>query len=412
MVNDKEQVVKKTKSTSSKQSWLNRNVFGMALTSFFSDAGHEAATSILPMFLASIGAPAAALGAIEGVADAISSFVKLASGWISDRIGKRKLIVVSGYALTGLSTGLFALAQSWPFVLITRSIGWFGRGIRGPARDAMLVESVPSKFRGRAFGFHRAGDTLGAIVGPALALSLITLFAGKEATTTTYRQIFLITMIPGILSALSFAVLVKEGLHSSPQRVGLFKSIHLLPGNFKRFLIGVGIFGAGDFAHSLLILRAVQILTPQIGAVQAGQVALILYIIHNVFYTGMSYPVGALADRIGKRGLLAASYALAAVMALGWIFTGPSIPVLIGLFAIGGTFVAAEEVLEGAMSADLLANVGRGTGYGVLATVNGLGDFLSSVIVGLLWTAVAPAAGFVYSAVLFSAGAIMVYRLR
>ena len=411
-MNNKEQSKKKTKSASTTQSWLNRNVFGMALTSFFSDAGHEAATSILPMFLASIGAPAAALGAIEGVADAISSFVKLASGWISDRIGKRKLIVVSGYALTGLSTGLFALAQSWPFVLITRSIGWFGRGIRGPARDAMLVESVPSKFRGRAFGFHRAGDTLGAIVGPALALFLITLFAGKEATTTTYRQIFLITMIPGILSALSFAVLVKEGLHSSPQRVGLFKSIHLLPGNFKRFLIGVGIFGAGDFAHSLLILRAVQILTPQIGAVQAGQVALILYIIHNVFYTGMSYPVGALADRIGKRGLLAASYALAAVMALGWIFTGPSIPVLIGLFAIGGTFVAAEEVLEGAMSADLLADVGRGTGYGVLATVNGLGDFLSSVIVGLLWTTVAPSAGFVYSAVLFSVGAIMVYRLR
>jgi MFS family permease len=141
-------------------------------------------------------------------------------------------------------------------------------------------------------------------------------------------------------------------------------------------------------------------------------VALILYIIQNLFYAGMSYPIGALADRIGKRGLLAAGYGLAAVMAVGWIFTGPSIPILALLFALGGTFIATEDALEGALSADLLAEEGRGTGYGVLATVNGLGDFLSSAIVGLLWTTISPAAGFVYSAVLFTAGAMIVYRPR
>jgi MFS family permease len=124
------------------EKWLNRNVVGMALASFFSDAGHEAATSILPLFLIAIGAPAAALGTIEGVADAISSFVKLGSGWFSDRVGRRKPIAVLGYVLTGLSTGLFALANAWPFVLLTRAIGWFGRGIRGPVRDAMLAESL------------------------------------------------------------------------------------------------------------------------------------------------------------------------------------------------------------------------------------------------------------------------------
>jgi len=158
--------------------WLNRDVVGMALASFFSDAGHEAATSILPLFLVSIGAPPAALGAIEGVADAASSFVKLGAGWFSDRIGQRKPIAVAGYALTGLTTGLFALATAWPHVLLARAAGWFGRGIRGPVRDAMLSESVTPEARGKAFGFHRAGDTLGAIAGPVIALALLSLLAG------------------------------------------------------------------------------------------------------------------------------------------------------------------------------------------------------------------------------------------
>lgn len=134
---------------SPQKGWLNRNVIGMTLSSFFSDAGHEMATAILPLFLVSIGAPAAALGIIEGVADAVSSFAKLGAGWFSDRVGRRKPIAVTGYLLTGLTTGLFALAASWPHVLLARMAGWFGRGIRGPVRDAMLVESVTPETRGR-----------------------------------------------------------------------------------------------------------------------------------------------------------------------------------------------------------------------------------------------------------------------
>ncbi len=316
---DKEKVIQKQPQPG----WLNRNVVGMALSSFFSDAGHEAATAILPLFLISIGAPAAALGVIEGVADAVSSFVKLASGWFSDRIGRRKPIAVTGYLLTGLSTGLFALAQTWPFVLVIRAVGWFGRGIRGPVRDAMLAESVAPEARGRAFGFHRAGDTLGAITGPVLALALVTLLAGREATQITYRQIFWITLIPGVLSAVSFALFVKEHARPANHQMNLFKTIHSLPLRFKLFLVGVGIFGAGDFAHSLLTLRAAQMLTPIEGAARAGQIAIGLYIVHNILYSGMSYPIGALADRIGKRGLLAAGYLLAAVMGLGWILADP-----------------------------------------------------------------------------------------
>ena len=412
MSNTTHELADKATPARASDGWLNRNVAGMALASFFSDAGHEAATSILPLFLVSIGAPPAALGAIEGVADAVSSFIKLGAGWFSDRIGRRKPIAVAGYALTGLTTGLFALATAWPHVLLARAAGWFGRGIRGPVRDAMLSESVTPETRGRAFGFHRAGDTLGAIVGPAFALALLSLLAGREATAVTYRQNFWITLIPGLLSTLSFALFVKERARLANHAANLFKTIGGLPTRFKLFLIGVGIFGAGDFAHSLLTLRAAQMLTPEMGAARAGQIALALYVLHNVLYAGMSFPIGALADRIGKRGLLAVGYGVAALMGIGWIVAVPSVWMLGLLFALGGTFIAAEDALEGVLAADLLPEDVRGTGYGVLATVNGLGDFLSSVVVGALWTAVNPAAGFAYATALFFIGAIVIYRVR
>jgi MFS family permease len=243
-------------------------------------------------------------------------------------------------------------------------------------------------------------------------LGLIILLAGHEATEVTYRQIFWITLIPGLLSALSFAFLVTERARKVMHNGNLFKSISDLPRRFKVFLVGVGIFGAGDFAHSLLTLRAVQMLTPSMGASRAGQVAVALYVLHNIFYAGMSYPIGALADRIGKRGLLALGYGLAALMGVGWIVAVPSVWILGLLFALGGTFIAAEDALEGALAADLLPEDVRGTGYGVLATVNGLGDFLSSIIVGMLWAAFIPAIGFIYASVLFAIGAIVIYRLR
>lgn len=237
--------------TSKKVRWLNRSILGMALSSLFSDAGHEMATAILPLFLISLGAPASALGIIEGVADATSSFAKLGAGWFSDRIGKRKPIAVTGYLLTGLTTGLFALAVTWPQVLLIRSAGWFGRGIRGPVRDAMLAESVIPEARGRAFGFHRMGDTLGAVLGPALALVALSMLATQVAVEEAYRQIFLISLIPGILSALSFFLLVKE----QPRRPSIksfVASIQSMPMNFRLFLIGVGVFGIGDFAQTYL----------------------------------------------------------------------------------------------------------------------------------------------------------------
>jgi MFS family permease len=388
----------------SRTAWLTRDVLGMSLTSFFSDLGHEMATAILPLFIISIGAPPAALGAIEGVADALSSFIKLGAGWASDKVGRRKPIAVAGYLLTGLTTGAFALATTWPHVLIARSIGWLGRGIRGPVRDAMLADAVPPEARGRAFGFHRMGDTLGAVLGPALAFVLLGAF--------NYRALFVLTLIPGVLSALTFAAFVRERANAPIKGGNFLGMVNGLPTKFKLFLIGVGLFGAGDFAHSLLTLRAAQMLTPSLGAAQAGHIAIALYVLHNILYAGMSYPVGALADRFGKRGLLALGYLIAAVMGLGWMVAIPQVAYLSLLFALGGTFIAAEDALESAVAADLLPAEIRGTGYGVLATVNGLGDFISSLAVGALWTAVNPAAGFAYAVVLSVIGAVVVFWVR
>lgn len=393
--------------------WLNRSVVGMAVASFFSDAGHEMATAILPLFLISIGAPPAALGIIEGLADATASFVKMWAGWLSDRLERRKRIAVIGYTLTGITTGMFALATAWPFVLVARMAGWFGRGMRGPVRDAMLAESVAPAARGRAFGFHRAGDTLGAVVGPVIAVTLISLLgAGGDRLEAAYRDIFWISLVPGLFAALSFVLLVHERRRPAPSATNLFRAVGNLPRRFKLFLVGVAIFGAGDFAHSLLILRATDLLEPSLGPTQAGQLAVGLYVLHNVLYAGMSLPIGTVADRIGKRILLVAGYAAAALMGLGWIVVTPSIAWLALLFALGGIFIAAEDTLEGALAADLLPEPVRGTGYGVLATVNGIGDFASSIVVGALWTGVSPAAGFAYASLLFGLGAIVIYRLR
>jgi len=192
--------------------WLNRNTIGMSLTSFLNDACHEMATAILPGFLSTIGAPPSALGIIEGTSDAVSSFLKLGAGWISDKFGHRKILVTLGYFLTGISTALFALAQTWHLVFTGRILGWFGRGIRGPIRDAMLTDSVDEKNRGKAFGFHRAGDTLGGIVGPIIGIWLLSIwqpFAGDDPSKP-FRNVFLVTLIPGILSVLTFAILITD----------------------------------------------------------------------------------------------------------------------------------------------------------------------------------------------------------
>jgi MFS family permease len=397
--------------------WLNRNVVGMTVTSFLSDLGHEMATSILPAFLAMLGAPPAALGAIEGIADATSSFVKLGTGWMSDRLGHRKAVTVGGYALTGVSQAIFAFANGWGLVLVGRVVGWFGRGIKGPLRSAMMADSVPASVRGKAIGFHRAGDTLGAVVGPLLAVLLLPFLHARLGSDAghTLRAVFLLTAIPGLAAAAVFALVVQEKRRPPNHTLRFWAAVSSLPTRLRRAMVGVGLFGSGDFSHTLMILAAIQLLTPSLGTVKASAVAGLLYVLHNSTYALSPFPVGALSDRMGRRPLLSAGYLLGAAVsvALGVMLTqGKGGWIALGIvFALGGAMLGIKDTLEDAIVADFADAGLRGTAYGVLGTVNGVGDLVSSVVVGALWT-LHPLWGFGYAAVMMAVGAIVVMRVK
>lgn len=388
-------------------SWISRDVIGLALNRFLSDFGHEAGTAILPLFLAVIGAPAVALGAIEAVSDGLSSFSKLFGGWLGDRVRRRRPWAALGYAVTGVSTGMYALASAWPAILATRAVGWAGRGFRSPLHDAMLTDVVPPGARGRAFGLDEAADTAGAIAGPLAALAIVGAVSQSHSSLAAYRLTFVLAAIPGLLSAACILLLVRENTTRAVNMRSFRGSLAALPAPFRRYVLGIGIFGAGDFSHTLLILYAAQTLAAGRTQHQADSIVIQLYAFHNVLYAAGAYPVGALADRIGKRGLLVGAYVLAVVMNALLIGTPSSVVSLAIIFAIGGAVYASQQSLERAIAADLVPVEVRSTGFGVLATVNGIGDFVSSLVVGVLWSAFSPAAGFAYSMVMTLLGAVM-----
>ncbi len=398
-----------------KPEWLNRNVMGMTITSFLSDACYEMVLAILPGFLPVVGIAAAALGWIEGISDAFSSFLKLGAGWYSDRIGHRKTMVTLGYLFTGTGLSLFAWAWSWPLILAGRMVSWFGKGIRGSLRDAMLSESVAPEVRGKAFGFHRAGDTLGAIVGPLTGVLLLSLLP-HNPPDTPFRHIFLLSLIPGLAAPTAFALLVRETRRKAQTRVTIWRAVRDLPRPYAKFLTGVGIFGSGDFSPTLLILAASVLLAPEFGRVHAAQLAALFYVLRNFVYAAASYPIGALSDRMPKRFLLAGGYGLAGLVSLatGAMFlTGSGKVFVLGaIFVMAGVFAAAQDTLEGAIPPDFVADNVRGTAYGLLGAVNGVGDLIASAMVGTVWSLISPAAAFGAAAMLMLSGSIVMVTTR
>ena len=392
--------------------WKNRNVIGMTITSFCADVGYEMVSAVLPGFLSSIGVAAAALGWIEGAADALSSFVKMIAGAWSDRVGHRKPAVALGYFLSGTALAVFAAATSWPLVLAGRLAAWFGKGIRGPLRDAMLSESSPPEVRGRVFGMHRAGDTAGAVVGPLIGVWLLARLP-RPNPSAPFRTIFLLSLIPGLISFAAMLFLVKEKRGPLGQVKRLWGALRELPKPYTRFLAGVAVFGAGDFAPTLLVLAAAQLLTPEHGVVRAGELAALFYVVRNVTYAAAAFPAGALGDRMNKQKLLAAGYALGALTALAaaalfaWRITG--LAAIGAVFALAGIYIGMEDTLEGAIPADLVRPEQRGTAYGLMGAVNGVGDWIASALVGTVWTFVSPVTAFVSAGVLMAAGAGWVY---
>jgi MFS family permease len=396
------------------KSWLNRNVWGMTITSLLSDASHEMVMAVLPGFLPLIHVAAAALGWIEGASDAFSSFLKLFAGWYSDKIGHRKLMIVIGQFFTGAGLSLFAFAGGWGMILLGRVVSWFGRGLRGTLRDAMLTESVPPEFRGRAFGFHRTGDTIGAVIGPVMGVVLLS-WLPRQIPDAPFRTIFLLSLIPGLAAPLAFLIMVKETRRQPKPWLNFMKSVGELPPAFRRMLMAVGLFGSGDFSPSLLILAAATLLRPEYGAVRAAQIGAMLYVVRNIVYAAASYPIGWLADRRRKAPLLAAGYFFGAVTAglaaLMFRSGSSSIVALTAIFVVAGIFAAAQDTLEKAIPPDLTDEAMRGTVYGSLGAVNGVGDLISSALVGTLWTLVSPVAAFSVAGGLMLLGAIGVGAL-
>lgn len=386
--------------------WLSRNVLGTGLTSLFSDMGHEMVTSLLPAILTSLGAPPLALGLVEGLSDLASSTLKFWGGWFTDRpAGRayRKPIVVVGYLATAFKA-LIAFAVTWPQVLLIRIIGWAGRGVRSPLRDAILTDSVTPQTYGRAFGFHRAMDTLGAVIGPLLVVLLLPHLG--EA------RVVLVSVIPGLLSVLVFGALVTDRPTGVDHGHSFWQAAGHLPRRFLVFVASVGVFGLGNFAHTFLILRATEALTPRIGATAATATAIALYTLHNVLYAAGSFPVGVLADRIGKRGLLAIGYGLFALMAVGFAELPLTLGNLIPLFILAGLYIGIVDTVEGSLAAELLPEDSRGAGFGLLGAVNGVGDVVSSVLVGFVWTRWSPGAAFWLAAAITSLGALVLYGTR
>jgi MFS family permease len=364
------------------------------------------ATAVLPTFLATLGAGAAWLGLIEGVSDGLSSLAKMSSGYYTDRLQRRKPIAIIGYVVTALGTASFGLATTAWHVMAARTGAWLGRGVRTPVRKALLAAAVTRETYGRAFGLERMMDTIGAILGPVTALVLLELLHHR------YSILFALTLVPSLVAAGVIAFLVKETERRPVSHITLGQRLRLLPPGYTLFATAVGLFGAGAFAPTLLILFAIRTLTPSVGAVRAATVAVALYLLRNVFNATFAFIAGWLGDRFEKRILLAAGYSLSAAMCLCIVFLPANIWILGVIFALAGISVAFEETLEDSLCAELVSEGNHGVAFGALAAINGIGDLLSSVIVGGLWTAMGTGVAFGYSATLSLAGTALVLMLR
>ena len=361
--------------------WLNRNVLGIGIADLAADANYEMVFAVLPLFItAGLGAPAFAVGLIEGVGDGSSAVVKLWSGWYSDRIAWRKRLAVGGYGTTVLGLGLLVAITTWPQVVVARALAWMGRGLRQPIRSAMLAGSVEKKDLGKAFGFHEALDTAGALIGPAAAFLLLS--SGHD-----FRAIFWVALIPGAVCVVLFALITRDPRRERPDPVSLRVP---LPAGFWRLMLPVGVFGIGNFATAFFTLRAAQIMQPELTQAAALSAAVGFYLAHNAVGAAVSFPAGWLADHVGKAPVLAAAYVVFAaacvvgVVGHGWLALG------LMAFLVGAQNPVVSSV-EGSLTSSLVEPRRLGTAFGVLNGINGVADLASSVVAGALWTFVGPA---------------------
>ena len=377
--------------------WVSPGVASVGAASFFSDAGHEIATAVLPSFLTGVlRGSAATLGLIEGLSDALLGVAKLVSGPLANQRTRRVQLARGGYLLTAVFTAAIGLATAVWQAGVLRAAAWVARGARTPARDAMLAGLAPPEAYGRAFGVERAGDNLGAVVGPLLASLLV--------ATVGLRASFFFALIPGTLAAVAISVAAARARPmSTAVRVRARARLEL--GNLRRAglfrpLLPVALFELGNITTTLLILRATQLLEHGgRSPTAAASVAIVLYAGHNLTAAVVALAGGAWVDRWGPRLVFAAGAAAYVLAYGGFAFPIHHWLLLAGCFCLAGAGIGLAEPAESTLVAQLLPDRLRGSGFGLLGGLQSAGDFLSSAIVGLLYVAVAPSVGLAYAAV-------------
>jgi MFS family permease len=373
------------------EGWMNRGVVGIGAASFLSDVGHEVPTALLPSFLTStLGAPASALGLIEGIADGLAGAARFAGGGPADDPERRRTIAVGGYTATAVLSSLIGAAGSAVQVGVLRAGAWTARGLRVPARNALLADLTTPAVYGRAYGFERAMDNLGAIFGPLLALVLVSLVGTRTA--------IYLSVIPGLLATVAIVDAIEHRRRTRRTgRVPIRWQLRpVLRGGLGHLMVGIGAFEVGNVAATLLILRATELLDSGRSHDRAVQLALVLYIAYNIAATLMSVPAGHMGDRHGQIRVLVVGVALFAAAYAGFAVGPDGLVLLAVCFVLAGLAIGCVATAEHAAVAHSAALDLRGSAFGILAAVQSFGNLAASAIAGILWTAVSPTAAFVY----------------
>jgi len=388
---------------------LPRNVWAVSLTSFFMDISSEMVLNILPLFLSNVlGIRTSIIGVIEGVAEATASVLKVFSGWLSDKLRGRKWIAVVGYAISAISKPFFYFANSWGMVAGVRWADRLGKGVRTAPRDALVADSIKPSQRGLAFGFHRAADTGGAMIGLVIAALAVWFAQSKDLALgeSTFRTIVLISLVPAVLAVLSLAIGAKDVTLSAKQSAPKI-TLKGLGKPFLVFLLIVGLFDLGNSSDAFLVLRAQERGMSVIGI-------LIMLAAFNLIYTLISAPAGGLSDRIGRRKMIIGGWLVYGLIYLGFALARQTWHIWV-LYVVYGFYYGMAYGTAKAMVADLVTPELRGTAYGTYNAILGIIDFPASLIAGLLWQGVGkwqgfgPGAPFLFGAIMAFLAAVLMF---
>jgi len=373
---------------------ITRNILILGLVSLFTDLSSQMVFPLIPLFLTTVlGAGAYTVGVVEGAAETSASLFKVVSGYWSDKIKKRKPFVLFGYSLSSITKPLFAFANVWPIVLFIRVVERIGKGLRTAPRDALVAESCDESVRGKAYGFHRAMDGIGSVLGATLAFLLLPVLG--------YRNIFLLAFIPGI-AAVIVVLFVKEKkvpIEKTIKGTSIKISFREMPTNLRLFIVVSMLFALGHFGYAFLLLRA-----KNIGL--ADNTAILLYVLFYIVYTLCAIPSGALSDKIGRKPVLVTGYFVFAITSLGLVFTSNIHSILL-FFVIYGVFYAMIDGVQRAFVVDLAPEDLKATALGTFHTAIGSVALPGGYIAGLLWDRISPEATFIYGLTLAMASILL-----